>query len=152
MNAFACVLFLRVNPHLVGRISRISHRLGGLRRIEDALLGRWMRDHAELDADHRIWVDLAGLPLERAGRLLNILLQIAAGRDTPPRRENLLALTEQVQAAAPFSGATLAGAWIRKRRGRVSIEAEPSNPQSGAALAAMENRFAAVKDLLLGEL
>ena len=143
---------LQSDARLMERISALYHRFSILRGVEDGLIGRWMRDRTGVEDGRRIWADLAGLPVERAGRALNNLLQIVAGRDVPPRREGLMALAAQLLADAPFTGATLGGVWVKRKQGRVLLQAEPAVADAHPGPDAMLTRYRAVKDLFLGQL
>lgn len=76
---------------------------------------------------------------------MGILIQIAAGREAPPRGESLARLVERIVADGNFRGATLGGCQIRFRRGRLQLHPEARGPLPG-----MSVRLAAHQAILSG--
>jgi tRNA(Ile)-lysidine synthase len=112
-------------PETAERISRCMAELAGLRAIEDRRLGRWLCDHVQVsEAEDGIEVDLGTLSPDAAVRGLALLIQAVTGRETPPRRENTANLAQRLMTEAPFAGATLGGAKLVRKAGRVHLMPE----------------------------
>ena len=116
---------LATSPEAAERISRCMKELAGLRAIEDRRLGRWLCDHVQVsEAGDGIEADLDLLPMDAAVRGLALLIQAVTGRETPPRRENTANLAQRLRADQPFAGATLGGAKLVRKAGRVHLMPE----------------------------
>jgi tRNA(Ile)-lysidine synthase len=112
-------------PETVERISRCMADLAGLRAIEDRRLGHWLCDHVQVsEADDGIEADLGLLSPDAAVRGLALLIQAVTGRETPPRRENTANLAQRLMTETPFAGATLGGAKLVRKAGRVHLMPE----------------------------
>lgn len=140
---------LQDNPALAGRILRLSEGFTTLRMVEDRAMSAWMRRAVSATLDGLAVAGLAELPPERAGRCLGLLIQIAAGREIPPRGESLTRLVERIVSEGDFRGATLGGARLSPRRGCLLLRPE------GCALmetdaAARNWRLEAVRAVLSG--
>lgn len=117
---------------------------GRLRAVEDAFLARWLGMAVSLAPDGAVTARLTGLPPERAARALGILLQCVAGRETPPRSENLAGLAARCLGEPAFRGATLGGVRVRPSRAGLKLAPEPGarqNPPAPDVLAARINAF-----------
>lgn len=112
-------------PETAERISRCMAELAGLRAIEDRRLGHWLCDHVQVsEAEDGIEADLGTLSPDAAVRGLALLIQAVTGRETPPRRENSANLAQRLMKEAPFAGATLGGAKLVRKAGRVHLMPE----------------------------
>ncbi|PKP81182.1 MAG: tRNA lysidine(34) synthetase TilS [Alphaproteobacteria bacterium HGW-Alphaproteobacteria-18] len=108
-------------------------RFQTLRMVEDVLIWRWMRANVRASEAGIIVASFAGLPAERAARALGSLLQIAAGREMPPRGESLLRLAERIVSEQDFRGSTLGGCRITRRSGQLLLRPETGPPPHGIA-------------------
>lgn len=99
-----------------------------LRMIEDVAIWRWMTGNVRVAEGGIEVASLAGLPPERSARVMGLLIQIAAGSETPPRGEGLTRLVERIVSEQKFRGATLGGCQIKVRRGRLRLTAESGQP------------------------
>lgn len=126
-------------------ILHLIDRFHTLRMIEDAALWRWMTANVSATEGVIQVLSLGGLPPERAARAMGILIQIAAGREAPPRGESLARLVERIVSDGNFRGATLGGCQIRPRRGRLQLLPEARVPLPG-----MSARLAAHQAILSG--
>lgn len=115
---------LATSPETAERIRRCMAGLAGLRAVEDRRLGRWLCDHVRVSDAGGIEADLGPLSPETAVRGVGILIQAVTGRETPPRRENTLNLAARLLEDAPFAGATLGGAKLVRKAGRVHFTPE----------------------------
>lgn len=121
-----------------GHVLALVDRFQTLRLVEDGALWRWMTAHVTVCETGIFVASFAGLPPERTARALGILLQITGGRETPPRGESLSRLAQRVVSEADFSGSTLGGCSLSRRRGQLLVrpEAGPLPPGTRARLAA----------------
>lgn len=140
---------LRDNPELAGRVLACQAAFRQLRALEDRRIGRWMQDHVTAEAAGGFQLRLDGLPQERAERALSLMIQMAGGRDVPPRRDGVAPLVKRLQSDADFTGATLGGVIIQRRKGAVSLMPEPGIAGPGADSARMTARFNAQIALFL---
>lgn len=114
-------------------ILTLVDRFQALRMIEDGAIGRWMTAHvAARDGGLEVH-ELHGLTAERAARTLGILLQITAGREVPPRSENLARLAERLVSDKDFRGATLGGCRLAYSKGGLTLRPEAGLPDPCAA-------------------
>ena len=112
-------------PETAERVRRCMAELAGLRAIEDRRLGRWLCDHVAISEDGSgIETDLGLLSTDTAVRGLGLLIQAVTGRETPPRRENLASLAARLMADPAFAGATLGGAKLVRKQGKVHLMPE----------------------------
>lgn len=134
-------------PKVSGFVQLLSviDRFQTLRMIEDAALWRWMTANVSAIEGGIEVLSLADLPPERAARAMGLLIQIAAGREAPPRGESLARLVERIVSDGNFLGATLGGCQIRRRRGRLQLLPETRGPLPGMAA-----RLAAHQAILSG--
>lgn len=119
---------------------RLIDRFQTLRMIEDATLWRWMKQNVTpVDGGLEV-ASFDGLKPESAARALGLLIQIAAGREAPPRGESLDRLLKRIVSEQNFRGATLGGCHIRPRRGRLRLlrETGPPPPAMAARLAVLQ--------------
>jgi tRNA(Ile)-lysidine synthase len=114
-----------------------------LRMLEDAAIWRWMAVNVRATPEGLEAAAIASLPPERAARALGLLLQIASGRDRPPRGEGLARLAQALVSNGVFNGATLAGCRIRPGRGVLKLQPESGPPPPGMAA-----RLAATRAIL----
>ena len=124
---------------------RLIDRFQTLRMIEDATLWHWMKQNVTSVEGGLEVVSFDGLRPESAARALGLLIQIAAGREAPPRGESLGRLLDRFVSEVDFRGATLGGCKISPRRGRLRLVAE-----AGAPPPAMAARLAALQAILSG--
>ena len=136
------------SPGLHARISRCLDDLATLRAIEDARLGRWLRDHVRVSGPARIEADMTMLGQESAARGMGLLIQAMTGRETPPRRENLQSLADRSRASRAFAGATLGGAKVSRKGNIVHLVPEAGLDGLDPLLI---RRLDDVRDLLLGK-
>lgn len=108
-------------------------RFATLRMLEDGAIWRWMTLNVRATPEGLEAGAVANLPPERAARALGILLQIAAGRDRPPRGDALARLAERLVSKQDFRGATLAGCRIRPGRGGLQLQPETGPSPLGMA-------------------
>ncbi|ABI77716.1 tRNA(Ile)-lysidine synthetase [Hyphomonas neptunium ATCC 15444] len=115
-------------------------RFQTLRMIEDGAIWRWMTANVRAGEAGIHVASFAGHPPERAARALGMLLQIAAGREMPPRGESLRRLAEEIVSKGDFRGATLGGCRITARRTHICLKPEcgPLPPGTAARLAATQ--------------
>lgn len=134
-------------PKMSGSVQILSvmDRFQTLRMSEDAALWRWMTANIRVSERVIEVTFLTLLPTERAARALGLLIQIAAGREVPPRGERLTRLVERIVSEEDFRGATLGGCQIRPRRGRLQLASETGPPIPGIAA-----RLAAHQAILSG--
>lgn len=134
-------------PKVSGFVQLLSviDRFQTLRMIEDVALWRWMATNCSAREEGIELASLAGLPPERAARAMGLLVQIAAGREAPPRGESLIRLVDRIVSDEDFRGATLGGCQVRRRRGRLQLLPEVGQPRPG-----MANRLAAHQAILSG--
>lgn len=118
-------------------ILTLVDRFQALRMIEDGAIGRWMIAHVAAGEGGVVTRELSSLPAERAARALGILLQITAGRETPPRSENLARLAERLVSDKNFKGATLGGCRVIRRKESLIIcpEGGQTDPRAHQRLA-----------------
>ena len=116
---------LAASPEAAERISRCMRALAGLRAVEDRRLGRWLCDNVRVsESGEGIDTDLGSLSMDTAVRGLGLLIQAVTGRETPPRRENTANLAQRLRADVSFAGATLGGAKLVRKQGRVHLMPE----------------------------
>ncbi len=106
-------------------------RFATLRMLEDGAIWRWMAANVRATPEGLEASAVASLPPERAARALGMLLQIAAGRDRPPRGDALARLAERLVSKEDFRGATLARCRIRPGRGVLKLHPEDGPPPPG---------------------
>lgn len=101
------------------------------RREEDAALGHLLKMRVQVSTDGHLVAELDKIELEQAARFVNLLLQIAAGRDVPPRRENLMFLTTRLLSDDDFPGATLHRVIVKRKNRQTTMirEGEPLGKQ-----------------------
>ena len=137
----------RLCPDLSSSVQILSlvDRFQTLRMIEDARIWRWMTAHVHAGEGGIFVASLAALPPERLARALGLLLQIAAGREMPPRGEGLQRLAERLVSEEDFPGATLGGCRIRRRGGGFLL-----SPETGLLPSNTSARLAATRAILSG--
>lgn len=135
--------------NLRGRTLACQQVFEQLRRLEDALLANWLGRHVHIGADGTIIARLADLPRERAARGLGLLLQCAAGRETPPRTEALLHLAARSLDAPSFRGATLGGVRLRPSRAGLKLAPEAATRQKPLAPEVLSARINAFRRLFI---
>ena len=138
-------------PELRRHVLACQTGLQQLRRLEERLIGRWMRDQVRLDEAGALHVTLAGLSEDRAGRALGLLIQVMAGREAPPRRDGLAPLTRRLLAESRFDGASLGGTLISRRGGQIRLVAEPGVAREPPDPALLKARLAAISGLFCGD-
>lgn len=136
---------LAQRPDLSARIFRLVETFQALRGLEDRAMGRWMDTQVSVE-ERYFAATLDDLAPERAARALGILIQMAGGRETAPRRDSLAALTARVLADRAFDGATLGGAMLRRKGGQVLISPELAGPDMD--LTRLMARFQKFKEFL----
>ena len=136
-----------LSPEVAGSVHFLSvmDRFVALRMLEDLAIWRWMAANVRALPEGLEVGRIGSLPSERVARALGILLQIAAGRDRPPRGDSLARLAERLVSKENFKGATLAGCRIRPARGALMLK-----PESGPAPPGMAARLAATLAILSG--
>ncbi|MDX1292136.1 MAG: tRNA lysidine(34) synthetase TilS [Hyphomonas sp.] len=136
---------------LKSRILACQDRLQALRTLEERLIGRWMASNVTQDAAGGFRLDVSGLPPQRLERALGLMLQIAGGREVPPRRDAVEPLAARLMADAPFQGATLGGVLVYRRQGQVILSAEPGIAGAAADPALARARFEGICALFAGD-
>jgi tRNA(Ile)-lysidine synthase len=139
---------LAASPGLFARVSRCQADLARLRAIEDVRLGWWLRDRVRTAGTAGLDVALSPLGRESAARGLGLLIQFVTGRETPPRRVNLQALTDRLLSQRAFAGATLGGAMVTQKGEIVHLAQEQALDRPDPLLIA---RLGAMSDLLVGQ-
>lgn len=124
-------------------------RFETLRCLEDVAVWRWLGENVSWSGGGLNAATFDALPPERAARILGILLQIVADRETPPRGESLARLAHMLACKGDFLGATLGGVRIRARRNRLHFQPEAA-PSGQAAISRQSRRLAATAALLSG--
>ena len=132
------------------RILACQERLQDVRMLEERLIGRWMVERVAQEGAAGFRLDLSGLPPERLERALGLMLQIVGGREVPPRRDAVQPLAARLMADESFSGATLGGVLIYRKRGNVQLSAEPGIAGMAADPALARARFGAFRALYTG--
>lgn len=128
---------LQGNPALAGRILGLGGGFAALRILEDRAISAWMQRAVSVVPQGVGVSGLTGLKPERAARCLGLLIQIAAGRETPPRGESLTRLAQRIVSERNFRGATLGGARLSPRRSGLLLCPEGGAPgEAGADLRA----------------
>jgi tRNA(Ile)-lysidine synthase len=124
-----------LSPEFAGscRFWSLIDRFATLRMIEDAAIWRWIAENVRATPEGLEVSRIGSLPPERAARALGLLLQIAAGRDRPPRGDGLARLAEKLVSKEDFKGATLAGCRIRPGRSVLKLQPESGFPPPGMA-------------------
>lgn len=140
---------LAKSPGLAGRIHACQSRFTILRAIEDAALAVWLEGCVEIGPEGRLVVSPAGLPEERLARALGLLVQAAAGRDTPPRSQALASLAARINRDPGFRGATLGGVRLRPSRDRLVLTAEAAATRKPPSAAQLSTRIESFRQLLL---
>ncbi|MFN4024293.1 MAG: tRNA lysidine(34) synthetase TilS [Hyphomonas sp.] len=140
---------LRDNPALAGRILGLVQGFAALRRIEDRAISAWMQRDVSAAPNGLVVSDLAGLTPERAARSLSLLIQITAGRESPPRGESLTRLAKNIVTEGKFRGATLGGVKISPRPDGLLLQPEERAPRVNDT-AARNWRLAALCAVLSG--
>ena len=133
------------------RILACQNQLQGVRVLEERLIGRWMAESVAQEGTAGFRLDLSRLPPERLERALGLMLQIVGGREVPPRRDAVQPLAARLMADQPFSGATLGGVLIYRKRGNVQLSAEPGIAGMAADTALARVRFGAIRALYTGD-
>lgn len=123
---------LQHNPALARRVLGLVDSFAALRIIEDRAISAWMRGAVSVTPDGLAVAGLADLPPERAARCLALLIQIAAGRETPPRGESLTRLVKRIVSERDFRGATLGGARLSPQPGHLRLRPEGGQPSAAS--------------------
>lgn len=112
-------------------ILTLSDRFQTLRMLEDTRIRHWLAVNVSWDEVGLRALPMTGLPPELAARILGILLQVCADRETQPRGDSLARLAQLLVSKEEFKGATLGGVHIRLRRGHLRFQPEigPSTPE-----------------------
>ncbi|KCZ51089.1 tRNA lysidine(34) synthetase TilS [Hyphomonas pacifica] len=140
------------HPRLKRGILASQARLQQLRRLEERAMGRWIEHNVKANAEAgRFEISLGGLPLERAERLISLLIQIIAGREVPPRRDGVQPLVAHLISEHRFEGATLGGALIYRKSGLIQLSAEPAVTGPEADFGRAEARLGAIMALYCGQ-
>lgn len=126
-------------------VLRLVDRFQTLRMIEDATLWRWMKQNVTAPEGGLEVTSFGGLRPESAARALGLLIQMAAGKEAPPRGGSLERLLNRIVSEENFRGATLGGCRLRLRRGRLRLVAETGPPPP-----AMNVRRSALQAILSG--
>lgn len=142
---------LSAHPRLSARILACHERFQALRQLEERLIGRWVAQCVETTEPGRFMIDLQDLPVERSERVLGMMIQIAGGREVPPRRDGLQPLNRRLRQDRAFDGATLGGVLVYRKRGRVTLQAEPAIAGKSADFGLAQARLAAQKALFLAD-
>lgn len=140
---------LSQNPRLSHSVLACLARFQLLRRLEERLIAIWMRDQVKQVPGGGYAFNLEGLPPERAGRALGLMLQMTSGREAPPRRDALQPLTARLLSETPFRGATLGGVMVNRKAGICSLRPEPAVTGNGVNPALSQARLAALVALFL---
>lgn len=139
---------LAERPDLTSRVLGLQARFALLRAIEDGALAGWLGARVSVSGGGAITADLAGLPAERAARALGLLIQCAAGSDTPLRSDALAGLA--VRLAAPgFRGATLGGVRLRPGRGQLVLSPEVARAATAPLPDEIRARISAFRGLFI---
>lgn len=140
---------LAASPGLARRIHACQVRFALLRAVEDVALASWLEREVQVGPERRIEVSSTALPPERLARAFGVLIQIAAGRETPPRSDALARLASRVNREPAFRGATLGGVRLRLSRGKLVLSAEPGNAGNPPSAAQLSTRIEAFRQLFL---
>lgn len=124
---------LAASPGLFGQIMACQSRLSLLQQLEDRALARWLTSQVRSESPGITAGGFEALPPARAARGLGLLLQIAAGRETPQRGDALARLAARLAQPEAFRGATLGGARLSPQGRQVSITPETGQEGAGAA-------------------
>jgi len=131
-----------------GQILSLLGQFRSLRDIEDQLLAQFMSSHVRIAAGGLVVTGLGALLPERGARALGLLIQIAAGRETPPRGEGLHRLASKIVNESGFRDATLGGGRLIPRRDGLHIVAEVPDLCEMAGNRLRAGRLAAVCAML----
>ncbi len=124
------------------RILRVMQGFSMLRQIEDGRLAEWLGERVGVGPAGELLADPFGLPTHSLARGLGHLIQVLAGRETPPRNDALARLAGAVSGAG-FRGATLGGVRFRPMRDRLVLTRE-----TGSALPRFAERLALLHQIL----
>ncbi len=134
---------------LTDRLLSCQQRFALLRAIEDAALADWLGQSVTLLPEGAAIARPEKLPPERTARALATLIQCLAGRETPPRTENLAALVARIRGAPAFQGATLGGVRFRPDRRGLKLSPERARNLNAPDCAALGQRIGAFRRLFL---
>ncbi|RIJ18023.1 tRNA lysidine(34) synthetase TilS [Henriciella mobilis] len=115
------------------RLSRITDDAMRLRAVEDIQLADMLSACVRIDPAGLVELQMGRLAgsLRLRARLLSILLQAAAGSDSPVAPQPLLALASDLASGGPKSRLTLGGAWLQRRGGTLMIGRDPGEVCAG---------------------
>ena len=115
------------------RLSRITDDAMRLRAVEDIQLADMLSSCVRVDASGLMELNVNELASgsRLRTRLLSLLLQTAAGGDSPVPPQPLLALTNGLAGGGPQSRLTLGGAWLQRRGDTLMIGRDPGEARSG---------------------
>lgn len=137
---------LQAHPQLKARVLVCQGKVQRLRSLEDRLVARWMADCVTPLPAGRFALRFGDLPQERAERALGLMIQIAGGRDVPPRRGGVEPLLKRLRSPAAFAGATLGGVIVQRRGETVWLTPEPGvappEAESGLSIARFKAQIA----------
>lgn len=115
------------------RLSRITDDAMRLRAVEDIQLADMLSSCVRVDASGLMELNAGELTSgsRLRTRLLSLLLQTAAGGDSPVPPQPLLALASDLAGGGPQSRLTLGGAWLQRRGDTLMIGRDPGEVRSG---------------------
>lgn len=118
-------------PSLRGRVQGLQEDLKMLRRLESRALARWLTQEVSAEPDGSLMASLAGLSAPATEPALDLLIQIAAGRDRRPDAQRLRRLAEDVERGGSDTACTLGGAWIERTGNQLLIARDPGLVEPG---------------------
>jgi len=115
------------------RLSRITDDAVRLRAVEDIQLADMLSAFVRIDPSGLVELRLDGLAggPRLCARLLSILLQTAAGSDSPVPPQPLAALARDLAGGGPKQRLTLGGAWLQRRGETLMIGRDPGEVRTG---------------------
>lgn len=119
---------LAADPALRTQVLALQGRLQLLRRLQDRALGRWLSDQVEIRPDGALRAPLPLPPGEQGPRALAALITLASGRARPVRSDALDRLTHRIARPDTLRPATLGGAVVAIKQGRLHLVAEHRLP------------------------